>query len=359
MMQQVQRLDRFTILRGVYEPLRIFLVWLLVAGSCSLRALSHSSLSTELTLDEQDQLQARLELFYGSDTPHVMSLKIPKVNVATGRAGGRGEISVEGSLIRNPSLKELAGAKSSPKFVQTRKHWFQKRFPRNGANESWSSYSGGDRVSDLLESYFDESEISYDLDKIPNRGEISRSYWSGDYWSMNSGLTSYRYSTEKAFELYQDAITSYLQPEEWSQLWGSLPPNKWSEEVQKWSPSEKYDLLVGDENFTLTKEQKGEGADFVNSEGKVESWFGICDGWAPASVFVPTPNRSIKTLGARGVSIPWYPDDVRALASLAWSNGDYPNNFVGRRCEVTTPKVYKNGRISDEDCADTNPATFH
>ena len=55
----------------------------------------------------------------------------------------------------------------------------------------------------------------------------------------------------------------------------------------------------------------------------------------------------------------WYPDDIKALATLAWSTGRFRANQISGRCDAKDPKTFPNGRLSQQECFDTNPATFH
>lgn len=294
-----------------------------------------AQLSTELSGLEEETVQSRIEKFYRNFNPRVMIEQIQKFEARTGF----------------PSKRQSR--------IDFRNHQVKRQSKLRGKVNSWSNIEPSDRVEDLVETYIPKDEIDRNLDHLPVKGEVSGDYWSGDYWSMNWGLTSYRYSTGKKFKLYKNAIEAYLQPDEWIERFGKTNLTELAREVELWSPAEKYDLLVGDNKFTLTREQKSEGADFVQSDGKVEDWFGICDGWSPASIFVPAPKKIVKTKALGGVEITWLPDDIRALASLAWTNGDYSHNLVGRRCDTINPKTYKNGRISETECADSNPATFH
>jgi len=294
-----------------------------------------TQLSSELSRLEEETLQSRIEKFYRDFNPRVMSEQIQKFDSRNGF----------------PSKRKSR--------IDFRNRWIKRQSKLRSKLNSWSSIEPSDRVEDLVETYIPEGEIDRNLEHLPVKGEVSGDYWSGDYWSMNWGLTSYRYSSAKKFKLYKNAVEAYFQPEEWIEQSTHFGLTDLAREIELWSPSEKYDLLVGDNKFTLTREQKSEGADFVQSDGKVEDWFGICDGWSPASIFVPTPKKSVKTKALGGVEITWLPDDIRALASLAWTNGDYAHNLVGRRCDTINPKTYKNGRISEVECADTNPATFH
>ncbi len=316
------------------------------------------SLSTSLSSIEEENIQKRLDWFYGGSDPKVMNQRPPKINVIKEEPKKNTSL-LKFKTLSGESLIDSAGKKLTPSFIETKKRWMKHRFKLNLTDLNWASVESSDRVEDLVETYLEKNEIVRDLDNLPFKGTITGDYWSGDYWSMNLGLTSYRYSSGKEFKLYKSAVSSYFQPNEWLEFFKGFSLDKLAKEVELWSPSEKYDLAVGDDHFNLTLEQKGEGSTVVNSNGQVEGWFGICDGWSPASVLVPTPKNKIKSIGLNGVEITWYPDDIRALASLAWTNGDYSHNFIGRRCDSLKPKLYKNGRISEADCIDTNPATFH
>jgi len=48
----------------------------------------------------------------------------------------------------------------------------------------------------------------------------------------------------------------------------------------------------------------------------VETWMGICHGWAPASYMLARPRRTLSLKSPDGVLIRFFPSDVKALASL-------------------------------------------
>ena len=68
------------------------------------------------------------------------------------------------------------------------------------------------------------------------------------------------------------------------------------------SPSEKYDLTMGDEQFSLTNQQKLEGSKNLGDDHDVESWMGICHGWAAGSVMAPKPIAPVTLVGDSGVT---------------------------------------------------------
>jgi hypothetical protein len=125
------------------------------------------------------------------------------------------------------------------------------------------------------------------------------------------------------------------------------------------SPAEKYDLLVGDENFTLTNRMITGASASVGSDGEVEAWFGLCHGWAAASFMLPRPTKSVAVRSAGGGELVLTPSDIKALATLLWANASAPTKFVGGRCNERAPGRDESGREVDPECLDNNPATWH
>src|SRR5262249_20398371 len=106
-----------------------------------------------------------------------------------------------------------------------------------------------------------------------------------------------------------------------------------AEAIDMLSPSEKYDLLVGDDGGSLTAAMWSEGKAYQDTDGKVERWMGICDGWAVASYMLPRPTRMATALAADGkTQLHFYPDDIKALATLLWAKARVPVRFIGTRC---------------------------
>ena len=259
-------------------------------------------------------------------------------------------------------FEQLAQQKMSPNFLKAQCHWLAKVSPdlkceSSGGAISREGIRNHDRVEDLAATWLDRVENG--IDKLPASGESSLALWSDDYWRLSWGATSYRYGEGKYFYNYREAVASYTQPDYWLKEFQKLNLNELNQQIQTWSPAEKYDLVTNNKEFGLTQEQKSEGLQFVDESGDVEGWMGICHGWAAAAMMAPKAIKGFEMWGAEGTSVKWFPHDVRALTSLAWANGYYPSNFVGARCDNKTPQTYRNGRMKDSDCFDNNPATFH
>lgn len=182
--------------------------------------------------------------------------------------------------------------------------------------------------------------------------------WSDDYWAMYLGMLGHRYA-DPGFPHSRDWKVNfdYIQSKPAVQIVESNENGA----VNRLSPSEKYDILVGDKKMTLTGKMWEEGKAHYTRTGSVEPWMGLCHGWAPAAYMLPRPTHSVTVLAADGKTfITFYPSDIKALATLLWAQVKYPSGFIGGRCNEKNPAVDpQTGRILSQKCFDTNPGTWH
>lgn len=213
-----------------------------------------------------------------------------------------------------------------------------------------------DRAENLVDSGYKHLKNLNDMDeKGLQSAKLSVKPWSDDYWAIAKGVLGARYqdpNAKKSFDwkdnqnyVLENPVSTYL-----------------AEGLQDFlSPSEKYDLLVGDDKFTMTQSMWNEGKGYYDSYGKVETWMGICHGWAPAAYMLDRPEKAIKVFAADGeTELTFFPSDIKSLASLLWAKASTPSKFVGGRCNEKDPKKDpENGRVVDQKCFDTNPGTWH
>ena len=184
------------------------------------------------------------------------------------------------------------------------------------------------------------------------QGSVRNKLWSDDYWAKYAGGLAYRYA-EPGFWL----DLSNPKPNDWQvpglHILRSQPASLLirNGRVNKLSPAEKYDLLVGDANYSLTK------AFIYEINQRTEPWEGSCDGWAYASFNEAPPIRAVKVTNLAGQVITFYPSDIRALLTLLYSG--YKVSSFGGKCQSDSPRVDAQGRVIDKDCRDTSPADFH
>jgi hypothetical protein len=173
--------------------------------------------------------------------------------------------------------------------------------------------------------------------------------WSDSYWPLKLGLIGRRW-LDSGFPNSHRWLDNY-------NYILSVPASLLS--INKMSPAEKYDILVGDSSYRLTNAVWGEGKLVASAEGFTPSWAGLCHGWSPAAIMTPTPNPSVEIQSANGQMMTFYPSDIKALAAMAWGASPPKLNLAGTRCPVRHPREDEVGRVTDERCRAVNPATWH
>ena len=125
------------------------------------------------------------------------------------------------------------------------------------------------------------------------------------------------------------------------------------------SPSEKYDLLVGDSAMTLTNFSWKAAEVYLKDGGFVPGWVGICHGWsAAAHMKAPIPYGSITLQTPSGLPITFFQSDVKALTSMMWAFASPSTKYLGSKCNIQRPPRDSNGRVTAPECLDTNPGTY-
>jgi hypothetical protein len=213
-----------------------------------------------------------------------------------------------------------------------------------------------DRAEDLVDLGEDIVKTLTDMDsKKLQQAELSIRPWSDDYWAIYKGVLAFRYADpDKKDDSDWQVNTDYVRDNKSDVIIESGF-------ISLLSPAEKYDLLVGDKSESLTHSMLEEGRYYYENQGEVESWMGICHGWAPAAYMMDRPTTLVNVVAADGKTmIPFYPSDIKALGSLLWAEVRTYTNFSGGRCNEKEPKRdEENGRITDQNCFDTNPGTWH
>jgi hypothetical protein len=212
-----------------------------------------------------------------------------------------------------------------------------------------------DHAKDLVDTFRYDKPADMDAARLQS-AHLAETPWSDDYWGVYHGILGHRYA---------DAL--FPDSDDWKANFDYVTRRSAAKVVAEGqqlaidalSPSEKYDLLVGDATFGLTREMWAEGKRFYDRAGKVESWMGICHGWAPAAYMVERPRRIVTLHSPGGVLLRFFPADIKALASLLWANSSPPARFIGSRCGDKEPKKDANGRVLSEAAFDTNPGTWH
>jgi hypothetical protein len=126
---------------------------------------------------------------------------------------------------------------------------------------------------------------------------LAESPWSDDYWALYLGVLGKRYADPR-FPRSDDWHENYLYTQRHPAA--DIVARADTAAIDLLSPAEKYDILVGDTAMGLTQRMWAEGKYYYDRDGEVESWMGICHGWAPASYCLPRPRRAVDVLAADG-----------------------------------------------------------
>ena len=247
---------------------------------------------------------------------------------------------------------------------------------RNGQGLNTEGLDAEAAMNDRIEHLTDvkKSSIVRKLSKMSSSAKLSESPWSDDYWPIYKGQTAWRWAdpatpSAGGFEDYVESVfpgsgaTLKSGSVDKMMLDMILGNQVRSSSIETLSPAEKYDLLVGDTARSLTRSQYTAGVEYFRDSGKVETWMGLCHGWAPAAYMSKRPKNAIKvkttTASGQVVEIPFYPSDIKALTTLLWATSAPDARFIGGRCNTKAPSTDANGRTIDRGCFDTNPGTWH
>lgn len=183
-----------------------------------------------------------------------------------------------------------------------------------------------------------KDEKSFSL--LPLSGEVrnGEKFWSGDYWALNQGTINLRWNSPIG------EGWDYASPAKEDLLFMT------ADQIAELSPTEKFDIYLGRYDYPLKSEV------YTYSNRNAQSWEGICNGWAPASMNhnEPTP----KTVTNRdGVVIQFGSSDIKALLSYYYAFHHRVENTqqIGRRCPRGSGWFNWN-----KDCKnDLNAGSFH
>ncbi len=208
------------------------------------------------------------------------------------------------------------------------------------------------------------SELIRNLKQIEDAkllaGAVAEQPWSDDYWAIANGQLGYRYLDED-FRAgnFSDLLRLFEASPALPVFQAFTPGPSVENPLDRLSPAEKYDLIVGDENFSLTQSQWAPGKRYAQ-KSEVESWMGLCHGWAAAAYMLPRATKSIELkTKVDAKPIKFYPADIKALATLLWAQSAPRSRLIGDRCNEKEVRRDSRGRIKAENCFNTNPATFH
>ncbi|MFW7379001.1 MAG: hypothetical protein ACOH5I_09370 [Oligoflexus sp.] len=178
----------------------------------------------------------------------------------------------------------------------------------------------------------------------------SKATWSGSYWPNGKLGIANR---------WQDGM-GFVNPNTFAAPQIDQVMRMSPEQRNRLSPAEKYDLIIGRADFPVTNYEINLSRQFWNYHGgSIPEWFGICDGWAIASMMTVEPRQSIRVPTPFEFTVDIYPADLKAMLSFFFAKTAIYARIVGGRCNQQTVMTDSNGRPSSSECRDLNPATLH
>jgi hypothetical protein len=241
-------------------------------------------------------------------------------------------------------------------FITARDSIRQHIYRMEEVSDDRAAYEANDKAENLVDKFAYATLASMESAGL-RKAKLAESPWSDDYWGIYKGIIGARY-----------ADPSFPASGNWKQNFDyvrahapqAILSSGNAAAINRLSPAEKYDALVGDTNGTLTRRQWSDGKYFYDAHGSVETWMGICHGWAPAAYMLARPRKSVVAKTPNGIAITFYPSDIKALGSLLWANVRSASRFIGGRCNDQNPaKDPVTGRVTSSTCFDTNPGTWH
>ncbi|HPQ96773.1 MAG TPA: hypothetical protein PLN94_14415, partial [Thiolinea sp.] len=254
------------------------------------------------------------------------------------------------------SVTPLVGMRTDNAFVSAHDSLRQQTLAQGSRISARAVAGAADNPASLVDN-LRYNKLAEMAEKGLLQASLSETPWSDDYWGFYKGVLGARY-----------ADPDFPEADDWKKNQDYVLANpvrtilasNSATRINQLSPAEKYDALMGDDSFSLTAAMWQEGKRYYDSQGSVESWMGICHGWAPAAYMLDRPVRPVTLVTPANVPIKFFPADIKALASLLWANAAPRTRFIGGRCNDKEPEVDQpTGRVISERCFDTNPGSWH
>ncbi|MBC7741334.1 MAG: hypothetical protein H7061_04000 [Bdellovibrionaceae bacterium] len=187
------------------------------------------------------------------------------------------------------------------------------------------------------------------------QGKVAVEPWAGSYWPIYQGILGNRYASA-AFpktKVFNDYYSHYIT----NPASGLIAAGQ----INTLSPSEKYDLLIGDASGALTHNNWQRGLDDLAKDGGVATWTGICHGWSAVThIETAEPQHSVKVMDVTGTYlIEFYAHDIKGLLSYLWAQSSPPSVQAGQRCRQDVVEKDPYLRPIDPTCLDSNPMSWH
>ena len=204
-------------------------------------------------------------------------------------------------------------------------------------------------------------DLNYTLDELPTAGRSEHIPWPATYWPTYEDSINVRWNKPELSpaEKYDVAFNNWEPTEEFMAL---KPYSSSNCSDKSWDQS-YYDNLGPAANYVSRQKGNWKAHDGVDNDGDgeidecgdrdgVETWFGLCHAWAPAALLEQEPQHKVTHNG-----VTFEVSDIKALLIMEY---DRPQAYmIGGRCNDKEVERDEQGRITDDECRDTNAGTWH
>lgn len=229
--------------------------------------------------------------------------------------------------------------------------------------------AGSGRVGEFIGDA-DYSPNAFELDRRAGQtGAAAEQPWTGSFWALHSGSVANPYNEDGGAWLNNTARklksvdSNYKHFEKRLFEIRKKLPHLDDDTLAELAPSEKYDLFLGDYDFSFTQAVWSSLLDQYTRIGRLALWEGSCHGWSTAAAYTPRPKNLIRVMSLNGKHlIPFYPDDLKGLATILWANSLVQDHtrILGNRCQTRNPEFDgSNGKVLNESCEGVNPGDLH
>jgi subtilisin-like proprotein convertase family protein len=247
-----------------------------------------------------------------------------------------------------------------------------------GDKEESGSMSGGkeDRWTYESDPSRFPGSLEYRLAELPRNGRSSRVAWPSTYWPTYEDSINTRWNTRATgrdrfspAEKYDLAFNGWNPPATFDALRpfssGNCAADSWDRSYyEQLGPLARHvSSTMGNGNSRNGRDDDGDGeTDECGDNDGVETWWGLCHAWVPASMLEESPERTVTYNG-----VTFTPSDIQALLIAAYNRSSA--DMIGGRCNdvngaapnnrLTTVERDEHGRPTDTACRDTNAGAFH
>jgi len=204
-------------------------------------------------------------------------------------------------------------------------------------------------------------ELNRTLAELPEEGRAAEGGWPSTYWPTYQDSVNVRWNQEfSPAEKYDRAFNGWTPPENFDEL---RPFDSSNCDAESWD-TEYYDNLGPLAQHVSANMGNLRSRDGVDSDGDgqidecddhdgVETWWGLCHAWVPASIHELRPQRSVTYNG-----VTFHTADLEALLILAYNRSGA--TMIGSRCNLfSTPEemaAAKGCRLPDQEPRSENDA---